>query len=85
MGWDCLKILCRTWINLLKNVLIGSTKSQITSTKLQMARQAHHPEPGRRVNSNFEISMTETMFGSLEIGAWELFVICLLVLGIFSL
>jgi hypothetical protein len=32
-------------------------KFQNTSTKLQ-------------INSNFEISMTESMLGSLELGAW---------------
>ena len=29
-------------------------KSQIPSTKLQMVRQAHHPEPSRRVNLNLQ-------------------------------
>jgi hypothetical protein len=31
-------------------------KSQITSTKLQMIRQAHHPELSRRVNLKFQYS-----------------------------
>jgi hypothetical protein len=35
-------------------------KSQISSTKLQMVRQAHHPEPSRRVNLKFQYSMTKT-------------------------
>ena len=37
-----------------------NVKSQITSTKLQMVRQAHHPEPGRRVNLKFQNPMTKT-------------------------
>jgi hypothetical protein len=35
-------------------------KSQIASTKLQMVRQAHHPEPGRRVNLKLQYPMTKT-------------------------
>jgi len=37
-----------------------SLKSQISSTKLQMVRQAHHPEPSRRVNLNIQYPMTKT-------------------------
>ena len=38
-------------------------KSQISIIKLQMVRQAHHPEPSRRANLNppaDQHSMTET-------------------------
>ena len=35
-------------------------KSQITSTKFQMVRQAHHPEQSRRVNLKFQYPMTKT-------------------------
>jgi hypothetical protein len=31
------------------------------------------------------MTQIQNMFGSLEIGAWNLFVICLLVLGILSM
>ncbi len=35
-------------------------KFQISSTKLQMVRQAHHPEPSRRVNLKFQFPMIKT-------------------------
>jgi hypothetical protein len=38
-------------------------KSQISSTKLQMVRQAHHPEPGRRVNLKLQYDL---------FGIWDL-------------
>jgi hypothetical protein len=34
-------------------------KSQISSTKLQMVRQAHQPESSRRVNPNIQNPMTK--------------------------
>ena len=35
-------------------------KLQITKPKYQMVRQAHHPEPGRRANSNNPNSKFQT-------------------------
>jgi hypothetical protein len=68
-------------------------KSQISNSKSQMVRQAHHPEPGRRANSNDQNSKFQTctgemkmtkdlMFWSLNIGICDLFVIWCLLFGI---
>ena len=78
-----------------------------------MVRQAHHPEPSRRVNLKFQYPMTKTftavgryrfaklavpvimpfgtnvdpdhLFGILNLGLWDLFEICFLMLGIFMI
>jgi hypothetical protein len=50
-------------------------KLQITSTKLQMVRQAHHPEQRRRVNLKFQYPIFKTSLnfqGSAAIEAWKL-------------
>ena len=49
-------------------------KSQIPSTKLQMVRQAHHPELSRRVNLKLQYSMTKpvgTFFLQGHIRVWN--------------
>ena len=57
-----------------------------------MVRQAHHPEPSRRVNLKFEKSMTKTgrpelrffKFVILNFGNWNLFDIWDLLFGIYN-
>ena len=59
---SCLKIVKSTLIidEWLLNIDYLRIKSQIPSTKLQMVRQAHHPEQRRRVNFKFQYPMIKT-------------------------
>ena len=41
-------------------------KFEILSTKHEMVRSAHHPEPSRRTNSNNKIQMTKTPVFNFE-------------------
>jgi hypothetical protein len=59
-------------------------KSQIISTKLQMVRQAHHPEQSRRTIFESQIQMSKTMT-LFVIVTWNLFGIWDLGFGIFSI
>jgi hypothetical protein len=52
-----------------------SRKSQISSTKFQMVRQANHLEQRRKVNLKFQYPNVSNRFGILNFVHWDLFVI----------
>jgi hypothetical protein len=60
-----------------------SSKAPNSNTQIQMVRQAHHPEPSRRVNSKFQYSMSKT-FEILNLGHCNLFDIWDLLFGILN-